>query len=122
MVDVWWGIAERSGSLVYDFVGYRKLFSCVRAAGLEIQAIMSFHSAGFNVGDTCKIELPAWVLQIGQENPDIFYTDSSGVRNRECLSTGCLEEPVLAGRSPLEVCCSLRHLYRLCLRLPTLTL
>jgi hypothetical protein len=36
---------------------------------------MSFHAAGGNVGDTCKIPLPKWVLDIGERNPDIFYTD-----------------------------------------------
>jgi beta-amylase len=41
--------------------------------------------------------------KIGEENPDIFYTDKAGYRNRECLSLGCDEEPVLAGRAPVEV-------------------
>jgi hypothetical protein len=45
------------------------------AAGLKVQAVMSFHAAGGNVGDTCKIPLPKWVLDIGERNPDIFYTD-----------------------------------------------
>ena len=63
---------------------------------------MSFHAAGTNVGDTCNIQLPPWVLREGAANPDIFYTDAAGFRNRECLSTGCLHEPVLAGRTPLQ--------------------
>ena len=103
MVDVWWGIVERDGPGLYDFAGYRKLFAKARAAGLEVQAVMSFHAAGTNVGDTCTISLPPWVLRCGDEDEDIFYTDAAGVRNRECLSTGCLEEPVLAGRSPKQV-------------------
>jgi beta-amylase len=44
-------------------------------AGLKVQAVMSFHAAGGNVGDTCKIPLPKWVVDIGERNPDIFYTD-----------------------------------------------
>lgn len=40
-----------------------------------MQAVMSFHAAGGNVGDTCKIPLPKWVVDIGERNPDIFYTD-----------------------------------------------
>jgi len=50
---------------------------CIRcaAAGLKVQAVMSFHAAGGNVGDTCKIPLPKWVVDIGERNPDIFYTD-----------------------------------------------
>ena len=39
------------------------------------QAVMSFHAAGGNVGDTCHITLPQWVLDVGEQNPDIFYTD-----------------------------------------------
>lgn len=42
---------------------------------MKVQAVMSFHAAGGNVGDTCKIPLPKWVLDIGERNPDIFYTD-----------------------------------------------
>jgi beta-amylase len=103
MVDVWWGIVERDGPQCYDFRGYRRLFEKIRAAGLEVQAVMSFHAAGTNVGDTCTISLPRWVLDVGKENPDIFYTDLGGTRNCECLSTGCLTEPVLLGRTPLQV-------------------
>ena len=65
---------------------------------------MSFHAAGTNVGDTCTIPLPAWVHSIGDENPDIFYTDAAGTRNRECLSLGCFQHSVLAGRTPCQVC------------------
>jgi hypothetical protein len=69
-----------------------------------MQAVMSFHAAGTNVGDTCTIPLPQWVLAAGDENPDIFYTDKARTRNRECLSLGCFQHPVLEGRSPREVC------------------
>ncbi len=41
--------------------------------------------------------------RIGEQNPDIFYTDKAGYRNRECLSLGCDDEPLLAGRTPVEV-------------------
>lgn len=44
------------------------------------QAVMSFHAAGGNVGDTCKIPLPKWVVDIGERNPDIFYTDKQMYR------------------------------------------
>jgi hypothetical protein len=30
----------------------------VAASGLKVQAVMSFHAAGGNVGDTCRISLP----------------------------------------------------------------
>jgi beta-amylase len=103
MVDIWWGIVERDGPRCYDFAGYRTLFNKVKHAGLEIQAVMSFHAAGTNVGDTCTISLPDWVLECGDANKEMFYTDESYVRNLECLSTGCLQEPVLQGRTPQQV-------------------
>lgn len=58
MVDVWWGIVERAGPGTYDFAAYQSLFRKVARAGLKVQAVMSFHAAGGNVGDTCKIGLP----------------------------------------------------------------
>lgn len=103
MVDVWWGIVERGGPRQYDFSAYKRLFYKVALAGLKIQAVMSFHAAGGNVGDTCKIPLPKWVLEIGEKNPDIFYTDKQGYRNRECLSLGCDEVPLFWGRTPVDI-------------------
>ena len=47
-------------------------------SGLKVQAVMSFHAAGGNVGDTCKISLPKWVQSVGGEDPDIYYTDRAG--------------------------------------------
>lgn len=102
MVDVWWGIAERSPG-AYDFSAYERLFQKVGAAGLKIQAVMSFHAAGGNVGDTCNVPLPRWVLELGDANPDIFYTDRAGFRNRECLSLGCDELALFHGRSPVQM-------------------
>lgn len=103
MVDVWWGIVEHGGPKKYDFSAYRRLFEQVSAAGLKVQAVMSFHAAGGNVGDTCTISLPPWVLEVGTEDPDIFYTDAAGFRNKECISLGCDNEPVLRGRTPIQV-------------------
>lgn len=75
----------------------------VKRAGLKIQAVMSFHAAGCNVGDTCEIPLPKWIHDIGDRNPDIFYTDKQGFRNRECLSLGCDHESIFHGRTPLQI-------------------
>ena len=119
MVDVWWGIVERGGPGQYDFSAYKRLFYKVAAAGLKVQAVMSFHAAGGNVGDTCKIPLPRWILDIGEKNQDIFYTDKSGHRNRECLSLGCDEVPMFWGRTPVDVykdlitvfCDTFQHLF-----------
>lgn len=119
MVDVWWGIVERAGPGSYDFSAYKRLFYKVAAAGLKVQAVMSFHAAGGNVGDTCKIPLPRWVLEIGEQNKEIYYTDKSGYRNRECLSLGCDEVPIFWGRTPVQTytdfidafCNNFQHLF-----------
>lgn len=108
MIDVWWGIVERNGPGQYDFSAYSILIHKVEAAGLKLQAVMSFHAAGSNVGDTCTISLPNWVHDVGDRNEDIFFTDRGpdgcpGTRNRECISIGCADEPVFWGRSPMQV-------------------
>jgi len=75
MVDVWWGIVEAGGPRCYDWSAYAALLRLVQAAGLKLQAVMSFHGCGGNVGDTCHVSLPAWVLQEAEADPDILYTD-----------------------------------------------
>ena len=103
MIDVWWGIVEHAGPQQYDFSAYQRLFATAAQAGLKIQAVMSFHAAGGNVGDTCKINLPEWITEIGASNPDIYYTDKQGYRNKECLSLGCDTEPLFRGRTPVDM-------------------
>jgi len=102
MVDVWWGMVEADQPGKYTFDAYLELFKMAARNGLKVQAVMSFHAAGGNVGDNVNIPLPDWVLQVGEQHPDIFYTDASGYRNPECLSLGCDKEPVLRGRTPVE--------------------
>lgn len=55
------------------------------------------------MGDTCKVPLPQWVLNIGEKDPDIFYTDKQMSRNQECLSLGCDNIPLFWGRTPVEM-------------------
>lgn len=64
---------------------------------------MSFHECGGNVGDDVHIALPEWVLEVGRENPDIFFTDRHGTSNPECLTFGVDKERVLRGRTGSEV-------------------
>jgi beta-amylase len=54
MVDVWWGIAEAEGPGRYNFAGYMELMEMARKTGLKVQAVMSFHQCGGNVGDSVK--------------------------------------------------------------------
>ncbi|KAK4489186.1 hypothetical protein RD792_004980 [Penstemon davidsonii] len=103
MVDVWWGLVEKDGPLQYNWEGYAELIKMVQKLGLKLQVVMSFHQCGGNVGDSCSIPLPPWVLEEISKNPDLVYTDRSGRRNPEYLSLGCDSLPVLRGRTPIQV-------------------
>lgn len=103
MVDVWWGIVEANGPGLYDWSAYRNLFQLVQKTGLKIQAIMSFHQCGGNIGDDVFIPIPKWVLEIGENNPDIFYTNRAGTRNKECLSLAVDNQPLVEGRTAVQV-------------------
>uniref|UniRef100_A0A7N0TBN6 Beta-amylase n=1 Tax=Kalanchoe fedtschenkoi TaxID=63787 RepID=A0A7N0TBN6_KALFE len=103
MVDVWWGIIEAKGPKQYDWTAYRNLFQLVQQSGLRLQAIMSFHQCGGNVGDIVNIPLPDWVLKVGETDPDIFYTDKSGNRNKEYLSIGVDNKPLFGGRTAVQI-------------------
>ncbi|KAL0328239.1 UNVERIFIED_CONTAM: Beta-amylase [Sesamum calycinum] len=103
MVDVWWGITESKGPNQYDWSSYRRLFQLVEKTGLRIQAIMSFHQCGGNVGDAVYIPIPDWVVAVGEKDPDIFYTNRSGNRNKEYLSLGVDNLPLFHGRTAVEM-------------------
>lgn len=103
MVDVWWGLVEKDGPLKYNWDGYVELVQMVQRHGLKLQVVMSFHQCGGNVGDSCSIPLPPWVLEEISNNPDLVYTDRSGRRNPEYISLGCDSLPVLKGRTPIQV-------------------
>ncbi|KAL4190971.1 hypothetical protein AMTRI_Chr07g27280 [Amborella trichopoda] len=102
MLDVWWGLVERDEPGNYNWGGYTELFEMARKHGLKVQAVMSFHQCGGNVGDSCTIPLPKWVLEETEKDPDLAYTDQWRRRNYECVSLGCDELPVLKGRSPAQ--------------------
>eukprot|EP00257_Ricinus_communis_P024274 XP_015584440.1 beta-amylase 2, chloroplastic isoform X2 [Ricinus communis] len=103
MIDCWWGIVEGNAPQVYDWSGYKRLFQIVNELKLKLQVVMSFHECGGNVGDDVHIPLPHWVTEIGQTNPDIYFTDREGRRNTECLTWGIGKERVLKGRTAVEV-------------------
>ncbi|KAL7128845.1 hypothetical protein ABFS83_13G021400 [Erythranthe nasuta] len=103
MVDVWWGIIEANAPKQYDWSSYIKLFHLVRKCGLRIQAIMSFHQCGGNIGDGVYIPVPQWVLSVGEKDADVFYTNKSGNRNQEYLSLGVDNLPLFQGRTAVEM-------------------
>eukprot|EP01018_Ginkgo_biloba_P001405 Gb_28692 [translate_table: standard] len=102
MMDVWWGLVEKDFPGQYNWSGYRDLIEMVRKHGLKIQAVMSFHRCGGNVGDSCFIPLPKWVLEEMDRDKDLAYTDRWGRRNYEYISLGCDNIPVLKGRTPVQ--------------------
>lgn len=103
MVDVWWGIVEGESPRRYEWGAYRELFQMVREEGLKLQAIMSFHQCGGNVGDDVNIPLPRWIRDVGESNPEIYYTNIRGSRNQECLTIGVDNQPLFGGRTAVEV-------------------
>lgn len=102
MLDVWWGIVEKDEPGKYNWAGYKELIDMVKKHGLKVQAVMSFHQCGGNVGDSCFIPLPKWVVEEIDRNQDIAYSDKHRSRNYEYLSLGCDTLPVLKGRSPVQ--------------------
>ncbi|XP_068667979.1 beta-amylase [Aristolochia californica] len=103
MADIWWGIVENKGPKQYEWDGYRSLFELVKECGLKMQAIMSFHQCGGNVGDIVNIPIPQWVREIGEANPDIYYTNRKGTRNIEYLTIGVDDQPLFDGRTAVEL-------------------
>ncbi|KAH0634332.1 hypothetical protein KY284_037118 [Solanum tuberosum] len=102
MMDVWWGLVERDAPGEYNWGGYAELMEMAKKHGLKVQAVMSFHQCGGNVGDSCTIPLPRWVVEEMEKDPDLAYTDQWGRRNFEYVSLGCDTLPVLKGRTPVQ--------------------
>ncbi|KAL2506492.1 Beta-amylase 1 [Abeliophyllum distichum] len=102
MMDVWWGLVEREAPGEYNWGGYAELLEMAKKHGLKVQAVMSFHQCGGNVGDSCTIPLPKWAVDEIEKDPDLAYTDQWGRRNYEYVSLGCDTLPVLKGRTPVQ--------------------
>lgn len=102
MMDVWWGLVEKDSPGEYNWGGYAELLEMAKKHGLKVQAVMSFHQCGGNVGDSCTIPLPRWVVEEMEKDPDLAYTDQWGRRNYEYVSLGCDTLPVLKGRTPVQ--------------------
>lgn len=60
-VDVWWGQVEGAADNTFNWSYYDTIFSRIKAKGLKIVPILSFHQCGGNVGDACATALPAWM-------------------------------------------------------------
>nr|GMD70077.1 beta-amylase 1, chloroplastic [Ipomoea batatas] len=102
MVDVWWGLVEKDSPREYNWAGYSELLEMAKKHGLKVQAVMSFHQCGGNVGDSCNIPLPRWVTEEINRDQDLAYTDQWGRRNYEYVSLSVDTLPVLKGRTPVQ--------------------
>ncbi|XP_062095716.1 beta-amylase 8 [Humulus lupulus] len=112
VVECWWGIIEGWSPQKYIWSGYRDLFNIIREFKLKLQVVVAFHEFGGSKSGDTMITLPRWVLEIGKENQDIFFTDREGRRNTECLSWGIDKERVLQGRTGIEVYFDLMRSFR----------
>lgn len=107
MIDVWWGLCEQTPG-VYNFDKYVQLFDACRERQLKVQATMSFHACGGNIGDSVNVPLPNWVVEAGDKY-GFWFQDRGGRVNREYISFGADHEPLLDGargearkRTPLQ--------------------
>lgn len=94
MLDVWWGICEPAPG-AYDFSRVTALATRCAGLGLAVQATMSFHQCGGNIGDSVTIPLPAWALAAATDH-GLLYTDAAGWANPECLSLAADHVPFLS--------------------------
>ncbi|KAK3006457.1 hypothetical protein RJ639_015695, partial [Escallonia herrerae] len=93
IVDCWWGIVESWTPQKYE----------CEVSSIILKVAMAFHEYRGNDSGVVLVSLPQWVLEIGKDNQDIFFTDREGRRNTECLSWGIDKERVLKGRTGIEV-------------------
>lgn len=97
-LPIWWGIVEKEGMGKYNWTGYLALAQLVQKMGLKLHVSICFHGC-----NQCKIPLPGWVSQIGESEPNIFFSDRSGQQYKDCLSLSVDDLPVLNGKTPLQV-------------------
>lgn len=97
-LPVWWGIAEKEVIGKYQWTGYLAIVEMVQKLGLKLHVSLCFHAS-----EECKIPLPEWVSQIGEEEPGIYFADRSGQQYKDCLSFAVDDVPVLDGKTPVEV-------------------
>ncbi|KAL5995301.1 beta-amylase [Asimina triloba] len=98
-LPVWWGIVEKDAPGSYDWSSYLAVANMVRETGLKLRVTVCFHASEKGL----MIPVPQWVSDLGDAEPDIFFTDRSGRRCRECLSLGVDNLPVLNGKTPMQV-------------------
>jgi hypothetical protein len=80
--DVWWGDVEPSDNS-FSWSYYDTLFSHIKAKGLKIVPIFSFHQCGGNVGDTYTSLLPSWLwTKYNGSTLNGVTLDSNGLKHK----------------------------------------
>ncbi|GLT59650.1 hypothetical protein SLA2020_324580 [Shorea laevis] len=97
-MPVWWGIVEKEVNGEYNWSGYLALAEMVQKVGLKLHVSLCFHGSKLP-----KIPLPNWMTQIGESQPDMFFTDRSGQRYKDCLSLAVDDLAILNGKTPIQV-------------------
>ena len=97
MADIWWGLCEPEPEQ-YRFKGAKDLCDLLKSLDLELQAVMSFHQCGGNVGDTVNFPLPAWCLETARSN-GLLYKSKDGVIAEDCLSLSADHENIFKSAS-----------------------
>ncbi|OLP92643.1 ADP-ribosylation factor [Symbiodinium microadriaticum] len=92
MADVWWGLCEPKPE-DYHFGGALELCNLLKSLGLELQAVMSFHQCGGNVGDSVSFPLPDWCLNKAKSG-GFLYKSKWGVTSEDCLSLSADRQPI----------------------------
>eukprot|EP01086_Lenisia_limosa_P017472 TRINITY_DN86_c0_g1_i2.p1 TRINITY_DN86_c0_g1~~TRINITY_DN86_c0_g1_i2.p1 ORF type:complete len:435 (-),score=94.87 TRINITY_DN86_c0_g1_i2:308-1612(-) len=101
MLDHWWGLIEKSPKN-YNWAPYLQVTQMAEYHGLKMQAVMSFHACGGNVGDPVNIPIPQWVRDSAASFPGLWYTDQNGHTDDEYISLWADDKAVLQGRTPVQ--------------------
>ncbi|XP_027164656.1 inactive beta-amylase 9 [Coffea eugenioides] len=97
-LPIWWGIAEKEARGQYNWAGYLSVAEMVQKMGLKLHVSLCFHAC-----KESRVPLPEWVSQIGESQPDIYFTDRSGQRCKDCLSLSVDDLPIFDGKTPIQV-------------------
>lgn len=84
MSDVWWGVCEPQPNS-YRFGAALELCELLKSVDMKLQAVMSFHKCGGNVGDTVDFPIPAYALSVAKLK-DLLYKNRNGIVSEDCLS------------------------------------
>ncbi|KAH7820190.1 putative beta-amylase [Monocercomonoides exilis] len=98
MIDVWWGICEKTPKN-YNFEAYKTIAEKCKETGLKMQCVMSFHRCGGNVGDDYNVSLPSWVTSVS----GIWYRDINKKDDLEVVSLAVDNETLFEGRTAVQL-------------------